>query len=644
MKEYKLEDIVAQGEAVDLEFKSAQGRDGSGELPNNFWETYSAMANTDGGEIFLGIEEKEPGSLNVLGIKDTNKVKKSLWDTINGKNKVNKNILQDSDVEVIVVDDKEIIRATIPRARRQDKPVYLGTNPLGNTYVRRHEGDYKADDETVKRMLAESIEDSRDDKILDGFTIDDLDKETIDGYRNLFSAVRRGNPWIDLPVVEFLEKIGATGKDRNSGKSGLRAGGLLMFGKYEAIRDIFPNYMVDYQEEPETTAGPRWKDRLVPDGTWSGNLYDFFQKAYRKLTSDLKIPFQLKEGVRTDDTPVHEAVREALTNTLIHADFTGRVSVLVVKRPDMFGFRNPGLMRVSLEEALRGGISDCRNRRIQAMFRYVGLGDQAGSGLSKIFRNWKQQHWRAPLLSEDKRHEYTLLELRMISLLPDESVRMLDGLFGERFRQLPELGRIILVTAATEGMVNHDRVKQLSTAHRSDITAMLAALVQEHILVKEGETRASFYKLPAEIQKQPEKSDDISISSSMDNSQDLAGNSQDLGRNSPHLSGNSPYLDGNSPHLSGNSPYLNALLAEILASLGYKTMPGKVKQADMQAIIKGLCRNRAVSLKELSRLLNRNPKALQEKYLTSMVNEGVLELKYPTIKNHPDQAYKTKGK
>jgi ATP-dependent DNA helicase RecG len=106
----------------------------------------------------------------------------------------------------------------------------------------------------------------------------------------------------------------------------------------------------------------RWVDRLVPDGTWSGNLFDFYRRVYRKLVEDLKVPFAFKGDQRQDDTPVHEALREALVNTLVHADYTGRVSVLVVKRPDLFGFRNPGGLRLPLEQVLQGGISDCRNR------------------------------------------------------------------------------------------------------------------------------------------------------------------------------------------------------------------------------------------------------------------------------------------
>ncbi|MDO8803599.1 MAG: ATP-binding protein [Elusimicrobiota bacterium] len=160
--------------------------------------------------------------------------------------------------------------------------------------------------------------------------------------------------------------------------------------------------------------------------------------------------FKLKDGARVENTPVHEAIREALINTIIHADFTGRTSILAVKRPDMFFFRNPGLMRVTVEQAVLGGASDCRNRNLQRMFRHIGFGDQAGSGIPKIYRNWKEQHWRSPRLAEDAGLEFTLLELRMVSLFPEDSLKLLDELVGGRFRTLPELERVILVAGVAE--------------------------------------------------------------------------------------------------------------------------------------------------------------------------------------------------
>jgi len=68
----------------------------------------------------------------------------------------------------------------------------------------------------------------------------------------------------------------------------------------------------------------------------------------------------------------------------VHADYTDRASVKIVKSSKGFEFRNPGLMRIPPEIALEGGESDCRNRILHSMFLLLGLGERAGSGVAKI--------------------------------------------------------------------------------------------------------------------------------------------------------------------------------------------------------------------------------------------------------------------
>ena len=643
-------DLASLAEACDLECKAAQGRDGRGELPDDVWKSYSAMANADGGVILLGVQEKPRGTFKAVGLVDAERVRKALWDNLHNRKQISANLLSEGDVQPITLEGKTVLRIRVPRAVRQQRPVHLGSNPFGGTYLRRHEGDYPADDEAVRRLLAERVEDSRDERVLKGFDFDDLDMDTVSAYRNRFAAVKPGHVWSDLPLPDFLERIGALGKDREAGVSGLRLAGLLMFGRAEVICDALPHYMVDYQERPQAKAERRWIDRLVPDGSWSGNVYDFFRKVYQKLTVDLKVPFQLQAGQRIDDTPVHEALREALVNTLIHADFSGRVSVLVVKRPDMFGFRNPGLMRVPPELAVIGGNSDCRNRRLQKMFQLVGYGDHAGSGLPKIYRNWAGEHWRRPVLYELREPEQTLMELRMSSLVPSDVLQELQSRLGDRFMALPELARLALITASAEGVLNHARLREISTEHPADITKMLAGLVRDGLLTTQGAGRGMVYFLPWQTQMTLRM---------------FEGTEAQL---TPELAGLTPELAGLTPELAGLTPELSQLTTEqpircdsepqepvVISDLSQippddlarlRDLAAPVAQrkratpALVQQTVLALCRGRYLGLRVLAQLLGRNPDGmdLRKRILNPLVANQSLLRAYPNP-NDPRQAY-----
>lgn len=99
------------------------------------------------------------------------------------------------------------------------------------------------------------------------------------------------------------------------------------------------------------------------------------------LTEGLPVPFRLGPDMRRiDDTPQHRAVREALTNALVHADYFGRTGVVLVRKPDRIIASNPGTLRIPPEEVEAGGVSDPRNRTLLFMFSLLDIGERAGSG------------------------------------------------------------------------------------------------------------------------------------------------------------------------------------------------------------------------------------------------------------------------
>ncbi len=630
------EDLAGLREAVDVEFKLAAGRDGTGAVPKDLWKSYSAMANTQGGEIILGVRERPNGEFELVGIANPHKVVSDLWSVLNSDN-VSVNLLADSDVRILEVESVSLVHIHIPRAGRSQRPVYIKGNPIKGTYRRFHEGDHRCDAESVRRMLAEQVEDSRDERLLTKFAFDDLDQGSLTAYRQMLRSAKPDHPWNDHNDLEFLRCVGGWRRDRETGDEGPTLAGVLMFGKLPSIQEAVPHYFLDYQERAEAKTEKRWIDRLTLDGTWSGNLFDFYRIVIRKLTVGLRVPFQLEDGQRIDDTPVHEALREALVNTLVHADYSGRLSVLVVKRPDMFGFRNPGLMRIPVEQAIRGGESDCRNRIIHQMFLLIGLGERAGSGIPKIYRNWQGQHWRQPLLYE--KQEQTLFELRMIDLLPAAIVQGLREALGDRFDQFDELERLVLVTAAVEKVVNHGRIMEVTTVHPHDLTMALAGLVRSGLLVSDGSGRGTVYFLPG---AGTVDADQAFVSEVIDFSGLTGTPNGAYSEQAPEVRRRGPEVSAGGPEVRAESPEVSdEIRARLLAIAEPVRSRGRSPHAEVELVILGLCKGRYLTLRALGELLSRSDDFLRKEYLNPMIKVKKLEIRYPTKPNHPDQAYRS---
>ena len=356
-------------------------------LPNSIWETYSSFANSEGGLIVLGVEEDKNHQLHIAGVNNPDELIRDFWNTINNQQKISLNILTDKMVSVQTVEDKQIVLIEVPRAEREMRPVYVGTNPIKGTYRRNHEGDFHCTREQVLAMLRDASPISLDTKVLTEMDYSIFCQDTINDYRIRFNAKHTNHAWSKLDDELFLRRIGAMGISNEDNKLHPTIAGLLMFGyEYEIVRE-FSQYFLDYQEHMDPSI--RWTHRVVSSsGDWSGNLFDFYFRIINRLTSDLPVPFQLENNTRVDDTKLHEAIREALLNALVHADYYGRQGTVVIKGLDRMSFANPGDMRISLKTALEGGISDPRNATLMKMFSLIGIGERAGSGIPSIISVW----------------------------------------------------------------------------------------------------------------------------------------------------------------------------------------------------------------------------------------------------------------
>ena len=425
-----VKELLNKGEKVDVECKESDSN-----LSKSIWDTYSSFANTNGGYIFLGIREDKKKKLpeerfQIQGIKNYDVQVKAFWDTING-NKVNKNILTDGDVQIVMIPSTElaVISIHVPRADYNNRPIFINGNPYTGTFKRNHEGDYHASEDEVNAMLRDQKSEGNDGIVLEHYDMDDIDSETLSRYRTMFQNNNPDHVWNQEDNKQFLTMLGGYKKDRSKGIEGLTIAGLLMFGKGISIRERFSNLMMDYRDESNATDDMRWSDRVTYDGTWENNLFNFFMKVSPKLSADLKKPFVLDNQQRVDDTPIHKAIREAFVNMIIHSDYLLDAGTLkILKKQDEFIFTNPGSLKLSVEEIFKGGNSKSRNPNMQLMLRMIGFGDNAGSGIPTILNAWKQADWVEPDLYEDTHLNQVTLTLKTLATWTESVDELQDNI------------------------------------------------------------------------------------------------------------------------------------------------------------------------------------------------------------------------
>ena len=626
-----LDSLLVQNECDDLEFKSAAGG-----FPGNFWDTYSAFANSEGGTIVLGVQEKKGKFfLDNLTEEQVEKYRKDFWNNVNNRSTVSINLMHTNDLVLGNYKGYAFMLFFVPRASREQRPVFRTTDPYKGTFKRNYEGDYKCTEKEVQRMFADA-DDSRpaDSRILKGYSLDDIDQEALKRYRQLFSLSYPDHPWLALEDIELLQKLGGYRIDRLTQEKGFTVAGLLMFGKTESITDpeCTPYFSPDYQEHLTEDEDVRWTYRLHADGTWEANLFNFYQRVLPRLQAALPKPFKLEGNIRKEETPAHIAVREALTNLCVHPDFSVNASLLVKHELHRLVFSNPGTMLVSRNQYYTGGESVCRNKSLQKMFSMLGVAEKAGSGTDKIMKGWREANWRSPNIEELQTPDKVVLTMPMESFLSAETKEKLTDKFGIIANSFDHNVLTTLALVCDEGYVTNTRLRYSLNLHKSAISDMLKLMTQKGLLVSEGYGRGTRYVLPVKgIDVLRE--DDANVASSGAN---VATSSVNVATSSANVVTSGANVATSSVNVVTSSANVATSGANVATSV-----KKRMSREELQGIILQNCQE-WVSLEELATRVCRKPKYLRNYIFPLMLASNMIEMIYPESPNHPKQKYKMK--
>ncbi|MGY0172573.1 RNA-binding domain-containing protein [Lactococcus petauri] len=466
-------------ESVKLELKKAKNS-----LPDDVWPTYSAFANTMGGTIVLGVEEKPANDFKIVGVDNPTKIIDDFWNTITSEEKVSSNILSDSNVIVDTIDGKTVIVIEVPEASYGQKPILVKTKNRKQmtAYKRLGTADKIATPEQIVYMYSNNKTDM-DSDVIDGYDIDDLNISDVRAYKSEVLNITKQQRYSEISDEEFLKEIGAFKKKRPCKEYGLTIGGLLFFGKYQSIRDYYPAFQLDYFKK-DTNLNPDWQDRIssgdisYPDM----NVYSFYNLALKKMTDNIAEAFVLDENARRKPyrSDLTVAIRETLVNMLMHAYYGADVPLKIIETPDYIEFYNPGDMRISREEFIIGGTSKQRNSTISVLFRKVGIAEKAGSGGPRIF---------------DIVNQYSLKIPDITSTDIDTTIRIWKTNFLSTLDKFDEKEQRILEFIVATGKISKSNALGELKLTEYAYTKAIKSLLNQEIISQRGNRKSTHYIL-----------------------------------------------------------------------------------------------------------------------------------------------------
>ncbi len=372
----------------DIEWEDFEVKEAHSEIPQSSWETVSAFSNTAGGWLVFGVK-KFNRQYAISGVQNPERIEHEFVTVLRSGNKFNKTI--DVRPKKYEFAEGKVLAFYIPPKSPREKPVYF--NSRNNTFIRTASGDQRATNEEIDNFFrASSFEEK--DRELTNYAISDLDPESIRSYRTYFASVNPAHRYIPLRDEEFLEKMGLS----EGGK--INYGGVLLFGTEECLSNMIPQYRIEYLEIPGTSysdAPVRYSFRITSEK----NLFLTFFEVYEPLSRKINVPFSLRGGVREDDPPHMQAMREALVNLIIHTDYFSQASPRIRVFSDRIEFFNPGALPKKLEDILKEDFSQPRNPVLAKAFRYLKLAENIGSGFHKMIDGWKAHYGLNPVIGGD---------------------------------------------------------------------------------------------------------------------------------------------------------------------------------------------------------------------------------------------------
>lgn len=414
----------------------------------------SAMANTNGGRLFVGLDDQG----NPVELKNTKKLLEDIPNTI--RNRLN--LLPTVEMEKRV--GHKIIMITIP-------PSSIPVSFNGKYYLRSGSTVQELRGKELADFLLEKSGISWDSCVEKHFTLKELDATTIEEFKR-FASDRIPGIAKETDYSMLLDKLNIAENKQ------LKRAAVLLFGS--APQRYYSHAVVKIGKFLTDT------DIQTTDIV-NGNLFQQVENSLEILRTKYLQSHISFEGIHRRDILEYpyEALREAIINALIHRDYHGFSQIQIRVYPDRMMIMNEGSLppEITVEDLKRNHLSKPRNRLLADVFYFAGFIEAWGRGTLKILEKCREQGLPEPEFN----NEHGVMTVIFYKTKWNEETLKQLGLNERQMKAVMYVKK--------NGKITNREYREINNISDEGARIDLNMMIKKDILIQKGKGRSVQYVL-----------------------------------------------------------------------------------------------------------------------------------------------------
>ncbi len=428
-------------ESENIEYKS--------KFTDEIYKTVIAFANTGGGTLFIGVNDKgKPVGLDDLDdtyIRVTNEIRDAIM----------------PDVTVFVkysLESEKVIKIEVNEGAF--KPYYLkskGLKPCG-VYVRQGASSVPASSDMIRQMIKDS------------------DGDVFENMRSLEQNLSFNS------AKAAFEKYGSEFSEEKYRALGVVNSSDMLYTNLALLLSDQCGHTVKaavFDDDSNT----RFKDSKE----FAGSIFKQLEDAFSYLMLCNRVPAEIKGLTRTEhpDYP-EETLREALLNALVHRDYSFSGSIIInINEKETEFISLGGLLQGLSVEDIKNGISQPRNKNLAEVFHRLRLIESYGTGIRRIYKLYENCSAKPRLEISPNVFKLVLPNMNYKNFYNDTSTH-------NPTKQQAEVIEYI----RQHGSINDAEIQNLLGVKKTRAYIIVKKMLDEKMIVKQGKGKNKTYISP----------------------------------------------------------------------------------------------------------------------------------------------------